>query len=161
MSHEARLVDTLSVFVPAPSPATSGIPMELADDATWTAGQGSGLIDRTLRKDITLTASGTETINVLAAGAQEDIFGRTVDLDAVKAIKIQCITGAISVTGAASNPLALFTGSGDGFKLTAGQSVTFNLGPTGTLVGSAGSFTFTETSTSAGATAKLLLCGEE
>lgn len=162
MSTEARYTDTLRVFVPAPSPATSGgVTLELTDDATWTTGQGSGLIDRTYRKDGTLIASGADTLNLLAAGSLTDIFKRAVDLDYVKAIKIQCVTGAISVTGAASNPLGLFTGSSEGFKLTAGQSVSFNLGAVGLAISTNGSITITETSTSAGATYKLLLCGEE
>ena len=51
------------------------------------------------------------------------------------------------------------TGAGDGFLLTAGQSMAVEFGAAGLAVGSNGTFEVTETSGSAGATYKILFLG--
>jgi hypothetical protein len=123
-------------------------------------GQASGEVDQAYRVLGTLAASGTVTYNLLAAGALEDAFGNVVDLDEIKGMVITCLTGAIAVTGVASG-LTCFTGTDEGIKLAAGQTMALNFGAAGLSLSTNASIKVAETSTTLGATFELLLVGAE
>jgi hypothetical protein len=132
-----------------------------ADTQRWSAGTGSGQINRSYKVAGTLTAGASVTYNFLAAGALKDANNVTIDLDEVKAFIVECVTGAISVTSAAANGLACYTGASEGDLLAAGHITAKSFGPAGLAVGSNGSLTVTETTGLAGATFTLHLIGAE
>lgn len=141
------------------SPLTGAVKGEIIAEQRTTNGQGSGQADRAYFASRSLSASATHTYNVLAAGSLTDLLGQAIDLDEIKGLCVECLTGAIKVVGGASNALAAFTAAGDGLLLTAGQSMAVEWGAAGLAVGSNGTFEVTETSGSAGATYKILLIG--
>lgn len=141
------------------SPLTGAVKGEIVAQQLTTNGQGSGQADRAYFASRTLSASATHTYNVLAAGSLTDLLGQAIDLDEIKGLSVECLTGAIKVVGGASNALAAFTGAGDGLLLTAGQSMAVEWGAAGLAVGSNGTFEVTETSGSAAATYKILFIG--
>lgn len=140
-------------------PQTGAVKGEILAEQRTTNGQGSGQADRAYFASRTLSASATHTYNVLAAGSLTDLLGQAIDLDEIKGICIECLTGAIKVVGGASNAMAAFTGAGDGLLLAAGHSMAVEFGAAGLAVGSNGTFEVTETSGSAGATYKILFLG--
>ncbi len=151
-------IRALAELSPA-SPQTGAVKGEIVADQRTTNGQGSGQADRAYFASRTLSASATHTYNVLAAGSLTDLLGQSIDLDEIKGLCVECLTGAIKVVGGALNALGAFTGAGDGLLLTAGQSMAVGFGGAGLAVGSNGTFEVTETSGSAGATYKILFVG--
>lgn len=151
-------IRALAELSPA-SPLTGAVKGEILAEQRTTNGQGSGQADRAYFASRSLSASATHTYNVLAAGSLTDLLGQAIDLDEIKGLAVECLTGAIKVVGGASNALAAFTGSGDGLLLTAGQSMGVEFGAAGLAVGSNGTFEVTETSGAAGATYKILFLG--
>jgi len=151
-------IRALAELSPA-SPLTGAVKGEILSEQRTTNGQGSGQADRAYFASRSLSASATHTYNVLAAGSLTDLLGQAIDLDEIKGLCVECLTGAIKVVGGASNALGAFTGSGDGLLLTAGQSMGVEFGAAGLAVGSNGTFEVTETSGSAGATYKILFLG--
>jgi len=141
------------------SPLTGAVKGEIVAENRTTNGQGSGQADRAYFASRSLSASATHTYNVLAAGSLTDLLGQSIDLDEIKGLSVECLTGAIKVVGGASNSLAAFTGAGDGLLLTAGQSMAVGWGAAGLTVGSNGTFEVTETSGSGAATYKILFIG--
>lgn len=161
MATNAALSFELLATVDPPAPATGPITERLALTRRWTNGQGSGMVDRTYHATGTLTASGTVTLNLLAAGALKDRFNNTVDLDELKAIAVTCTSGAIKVIRAASNGVAMFTAAGEGAPLATDHGFAFTFGAAGLSLGSNASITITETSGTAGATYEIILTGAE
>lgn len=151
-------IRALAELSPA-SPLTGAVKGEILSEQRTTNGQGSGQADRAYFASRSLSASATHTYNVLAAGSLTDLLGQSIDLDEIKGLAVECLTGAIKVVGGASNALGAFTGAGDGLLLTAGQSMAVEFGGAGLAVGSNGTFEVTETSGSAGATYKILFLG--
>ena len=142
------------------SPNTGSVLAQITSDLQLTPGSGSGKADQVYRVNGSLSSSGADTYNVLAAGALKTPLNETVDLDEVKAIVVKCLTGTVNVEAAASNGLACFTGAGEGVKLAAGQTLALSLGAAGTAVGTAGSLTVAEAgSPAAAATYELLIIG--
>jgi hypothetical protein len=163
MSTSAALSLQLLALIDPVSPVEGGKLQHRtpsADTQRWAAGTGSGQVNRSYKVAGTLIASGTVNYNFLAAGALKDANGVTIDLDEVKALVVECVTGAIAVTGVASG-LACFTGTDEGVKLAAGQILAMSFGAAGLAVGAAGTIKIAETSTSAGATFLLHLIGAE
>jgi hypothetical protein len=140
------------------SPLTGAVKGEIVAELRTTNGQGSGQADRAYFASRSLTSGQTHTYNVLAAGSLTDMLGQAVDLDEVKGIVVECLTGAIKVVGGASNGLAAFTGAGDGIALSAGQTIGLEFAAAGVTVGSNGTFEVTETASST-ATYKILIIG--
>lgn len=161
MATAGALSISLLCTVDVPTPGTGTATEKLETVTRWTDGTGSGQIGRVYHATGSLTASGTATLNLLAAGALKDRFNTTVDLDELKGIMIKCLTGQFSVAAAAANGLTCFTGASEGVKLAAGHTLAVDFGAAGLAIGSTGSLTLTETSTSAGATYEIILTGAE
>jgi len=128
----------------------------------WDSDSDTAEADTVYRATLSLSASGAQTLNLLAAGSLADLLGGTVDLDEIKALAIKCTAGEFTVAGAVSNPLGVFTGSGEGLQLkaTGGCSfAAFDFGAAGLDVTTNSQITLTETSTSAGATAEVMVIG--
>ena len=158
---QAKMTIALEVSQTSQSPATAGsLAYETSDIDHWGGGQGSGQVDANYRAALSLLASGTTTLNVLAAGGLLDAFGNTLDLDELKGLVVKCLTGSISITGVASG-LTCFTGVDEGIKLGAGQTFAINFGAAGLAVGAAGSIKISETSTTLPATYEIALVGAE
>lgn len=151
-------IRALAELSPA-SPLTGAVKGEILAEQRTTNGQGSGQADRAYFASRSLSSSATHTYNVLAAGSLTDLLGQSIDLDEIKGLCIECLTGAIKVVGGASNALAAFTAAGDGLLLAAGHSMAVEFGAAGLAVGSNGTFEVTETSGTAGATYKILFLG--
>ena len=124
----------------------------------WRDGTASGEADRGHLASATLGASATDSYNVLAAGAIVDIYGQTIDLDALKGIVLKCITGSITFEAPASNGLGLFKAASDGLTLAAGQTLGVDFGPAGLDVTTDSKFDIRD-SGGAGATYKIWFVG--
>ena len=103
-------IRALAELSPA-SPLTGAVKGEIVSEQRTTNGQGSGQADRAYFASRSLSASATHTYNVLAAGSLTDLLGQAIDLDEIKGLAVECLTGAIKVVGGASNALAAFTGA--------------------------------------------------
>lgn len=159
-SQTSRVQISATASIQPSTPNTGAILAAITADLQLTPGSGAGKADQAYRVDGSLTASGSDTYNVLAAGALKTPLGETVDLDEVKAVIVKCLTGTVNVEAAASNGLGCFTGAGEGVKLAAGQIFALGLGSGGVTVGSAGSLTVAEAgSPAAAATYELLIIG--
>ena len=142
------------------SPNTGSVLAQIVADLQLTPGSGAGKADQVYRVNGSLSSSGSDTYNVLAAGGLKSPLNETIDLDEVKVIVVKCLTGTVNVEAAASNGLGCFTGAGEGVKLAAGQIFALGLGSGGVAVGSAGSLTVAEAgSPAAAATYELLIIG--
>jgi len=157
----ASLVSIRSLAELTPdSPQTGAVKGEISIDTRTANGIGSGQADRAYFAERSLSSGATHTYNVLAAGSLTDMLGQAIDLDEVKAITVQCLTGAIKVEGGSANVLAAFTGANEGINLAAGQSFAMDLGPAGVSVGSNGTFVVTETAAST-ASYRILIVGAQ
>lgn len=142
------------------SPQTGAVKGEISVDTRTSQGTGSGQADRAVFALQSLTSGQTVTYNVLAAGSLTDLLGQSVDLDEVKLIAVQCVSGAIKVEGGSANVLAAFTGANEGVNLSAGQVFALGLGAAGVTVGSNGTFVVTETGSST-ASYRILIVGAQ
>jgi hypothetical protein len=142
------------------APQTGAVKGEIAVDTRTSDGQGSGQADRAYFAERSLSSGATHTYNVLAAGSLTDLLGQAIDLDEVKTIAVQCLTGAIKVEGGGSNVLGCFTGANEGVNLSAGQVFALSLGAAGVSVGSNGTFVVTETASST-ASYRILIVGAQ
>ena len=132
--------------------------LNVAGGRRWTDGQTSGKIDRAyIRRRSGLGIGASDTYNLLAAGALEDIAGQTIDADELKGIMIRCTSGAINMTRPAANGLTIFTAVSQGIHLVSGQAVAFDLGAVGVDVTTASQFLVTESTGTATADYELWL----
>ena len=101
----------------------------------------------------------THELNLLAAGALEDAFGRTVDMDELKAIVIRNnIAGNLEVGGSAANSIGLFADDTDKLVLPTTAIIAVGLGATGIDVTTDSKLKFENKHTAAG-TVDVLLVG--
>jgi hypothetical protein len=159
MAVQSSAVVEIIGQVDAPTPGLGSVLEKISLALRLANGQGSGQADCVYHELHSFAASGTVTLNTLAAGALKDRFNSTVDLDELKILVVVCLTGSIEVVGAASNPMGCFTASSEGVKLTAGQAHILLLGATGLAVTSNSQFTITETTTTLTASAEVMLIG--
>ena len=128
-----------------------------------TAGTSSGQADTFYHVQLSLDEAGgvapTHELNLLAAGALEDAFGRTVDMDELKAIVIRNnIAGNLEVGGSAANSIGLFADDTDKLVLPTTAIIAVGLGATGIDVTTDSKLKFENKHTAAG-TVDVLLVG--
>ena len=146
--------------VTATSPHTGDVREDL-ENATggtrWTQGTASGQVGKCYRKTGSLAAGATDSFNLLAAGALEDVYGQTIDADELKGLVIKCTSGAIKLDAPAANFLPIFADASDVIKIQNGCTVAFDWGAAGLSLGSDAKFDIVETSGAATATYELWL----
>lgn len=131
----ARLLISALATIKAKDPAQPDpVNLKLENDPQgqrWTAGTGSGEVDRPFMYEGALAAAATDSYDLVAAGALEDIFGQAIDADELKGIVVECVTGQIEFRAPAANGLSIFTAVSEGLQLEAGHMVGFDLGDDG------------------------------
>ena len=123
----------------------------------WTQGTGSGQVGKVYRKTGSLIAGGTDSYNLLAAGALEDVYGQSIDADELKGLVIKVTSGAIKIDAPAANFLPIFADASDVIKLQNGCTIAFDWGAAGLSLGSDAKFDIVESTGAATATYELWL----
>lgn len=144
------------------TPHADGTAHPIGGTRRTTNGTGSAQADQILLATYTISASGTQAFNTLAAGSLEDIYGNAIDLDEFKMLVIEITSGEAKLVKNATNGMAFFTANDEGIQLNASgglRRVGFDFGPDGLDVTTNSKFDIIETSTSATATVNVFLCG--
>jgi hypothetical protein len=110
----------------------------------WKQGTASGQVDRVYMVSGSLSASATDSYDLLAAGSLTDVLGQAIDADELKGFVLRCDTGTIECTGEATNPIGIFKAGGDGFNLSTGAIAAFSYGAAGIDVTTDSKFDITE-----------------
>lgn len=148
-----RLAATLT------NPADLSTPTDALVKATtfnWTSGTGANQGDRRFHDQRTLSASGTEDLDL--AGSLTDVFGNTITFARIKMVLVTAASGNtnnVNVTRPASNGVPLFLAASDGVAIrpgggflwwapdSTGVAVTAGTGDLLTFTNSAGSTSVT------------------
>ena len=112
----------------------------------WSTGTGSGEIDRILMRTRAITASATQSYNLLAAGSLTDALGQAIDADELKGLVVECVTGAIAIEAPAAAFLPIFADASGSILLSAGHYFAMSFGAAGLDVTAGASFDITDTS---------------
>ena len=123
----------------------------------WTQGTASGQVGKVYRKNGSLSAGATDSFNLLAAGALEDVYGQTIDADELKGLVIKVTSGAVTLNAPAADFLPIFADASDLIKLQNGTTMAFDWGAGGLSLGTSAKFDLTETTGAATATYELWL----
>lgn len=131
----------------------------------YTNGTGSGQVNtvyyrnRTATGDGTLGAGGTDSYNLLAAGALTDVFGATVDMDELKMLVVVVDSGAIKIDAPAANAIPIFADPTDVILLASVKCIALDFGAAGLDVTTNSKFDIIETSGATAAGYYLLAIG--
>lgn len=103
--------------------ATGAFRVDKRSQIDLTSGTGSGQADLIWHDTRTLTASGTEDLDLVSL---TDAFGQTATFARIKAILIVASSSnnaanSVQITRPASNGVPLFMAAGDGISLAAGE----------------------------------------
>lgn len=131
-----------------------------ADGHRWIDGTASGAVNRIYRGDGTLGSGGTDSYNVLTAGALVDIDKRAINLSKLKALVLVVTSGSIAFKAPAADFLACFGATGDLFDLSMGslRCIALDFGDAGLTIDTSGKFDIVERA-SAAATYSLAFAG--
>lgn len=102
---------------------TATFPFSTSGSTAFSSGTGAGQVDRVFTDTRTLSASGTEDLDL--AGVLTDAFGATITFARIKAVIVTAAvanTNSVQVTRPASNGVVLFMAAGDGIALRPGAS---------------------------------------
>jgi len=129
---------------PLEGPGNKGIVTNNSNGRSWIGGTSSGEADRNYFVEGALGAGGADNYDLLAAGSLTDIQARAIDADELKAITVKCLTGDIKIGATATNGIGIFSAASEGVILSAGQTVSFDLGSDGISVEVDSKFTISE-----------------
>jgi hypothetical protein len=113
--------ELLSTLTSALDLGTASAPTQVARQLRWPTGTGAAQADRIFADSRTLSASGTENLDL--AGTLTDAYGATITFARIKLVVFIADggnTNDVQVTRPASNGTALFIAAGDGIALKPG-----------------------------------------
>ena len=90
---------------------------------SWTNGVGSGQIGQVYREQHTIGTGATVSFNTLSAGGLIDIAGDAVDLDELKWLYIEVVSGRVEFIAPAANFLDVFKATGAALDLAPGHKI--------------------------------------
>lgn len=160
---ELRLLaeEALDVTVDPGSDGT--LPVEVtigSGGARWANGGASGQVGACYKRLRTVGISGTDSYDLLAAGALKTPAGATIDADELKGLVLKVTSGACKLQAPAASGLGIFTAASQGLQLSATgglRSVALYFGPDGLDVTTNSKFDIVESSGAATATYELIL----
>lgn len=144
---------------------TISFPFATTGSTAFSSGTGAGQVDRVFTDTRTLTASGTEDLDL--AGSLTDAFGATITFARIKAIYVSALstnTNNVQVTRPASNGVPWLMAAGDGIALRPGAFCIWGSGvadATGVAVaaGTGDLVTFTNSAGTTGVTYTVVIVG--
>jgi len=144
---------------------TVTFPFAASFGAAYSTGTGAGQVDRVYTKIRTLSASGTEDLDL--AGSLTDALGATITFARIKALFVKAAVGntnLVQVTRSGSNGVPWLMAAGDGIALRPGEFQAFGCDATdatGYVVtgGTGDLITFTNSAGTTGVTYTIVVLG--
>jgi len=142
---------------------TATVPLALTERIRLTSGTGANQADKLFTDTRTLSASGTEDLDL--AGSLTDALGTTLTFARIKAVIVTAASGNtnnVNVTRPASNGVPLFLAAGDGIAVRPGGMFVW-VAPDATAVAVTGGtgdlLTFTNSAGSTPVTYSVIIIG--